>query len=308
MAPDSRAVIFTEAADWHSNRLARAIRQRGMEVEILSLAACAFAAGTSAHGLIIPGFEHRLPEAVFVRVIAKGSFEQITVRLGLLHALQALGVRVVNSARAIERCVDKSMTTFLLHQHGLPTPRTWTLEDAAEAQRIVDTAAGETVVKPLFGAQGRGLRRLRPGDPLPAADEVAGIYYLQEFIDGGRSARGGPWRDWRVFVIAGKAIAAMIREARDWVTNIHQGAIGSPAPVDGEAGALAVAAAAAVGADYAGVDLIEDEAGRLLVLEVNSMPAWKGLQQTTRIDIADALAAMLAEQTAAAPGPVFGVP
>ena len=51
-----------------------------------------------------------------VRSIPAGSFEQVTLRLGLLHALAALGVAVVNDARGIERCVDKSMTSFLLAQ------------------------------------------------------------------------------------------------------------------------------------------------------------------------------------------------
>ena len=53
-----------------------------------------------------------------------------------------------------------------------------------------------------------------------------------------------------------------------------------------EAARLAVAAAAAVRVAYGGVDLIEDAEGRLLVLEVNSMPSWSGLQTVTNVDIA----------------------
>ena len=57
----------------------------------------------------------------------------------------------------------------------------------------------------------------------------------------------------------------------------------------GELARLAAEAAAAVGCDHAGVDLIEDSDGRPLVLEVNSMPAWQGLQSVTQIDIAGRL-------------------
>ena len=67
-------------------------------------------------GLAIPGFEQGLPDAVLVRSIAAGSFEAVTRRLGVLHALGRLSVPVWNSAQAIERCVDKSMTTFLLDE------------------------------------------------------------------------------------------------------------------------------------------------------------------------------------------------
>src|SRR5262249_48065538 len=62
---------------------------------------------------------------------------------------------------------------------------------------------------------------------------------------------------------------------------------------------LAVRAAAAVGADFAGIDLLHDADGRTLVLEVNSMPAWSGLQKVTRTNIAAALAADLVQVLAA---------
>lgn len=288
----SRAVIFTEGADWHTRELRAAIERQGMDVTILSMAQCGFSSDGVEHGLLIPRFQDTVPDAVFVRIIPTGTTEQITVRLGLLHALAALGVRVVNDAQAIERCVDKSMTSFLLRLRGLPTPRTWAVEDVAEAQAILDEAAGDLVLKPLFGAQGRGLRRLSPGQPVPQAETVGGVYYLQEFIQNGHGPEG-PWRDWRVFVIGDEPVASMIREGTSWITNIHQGATPRAAPATGEVARLAVAAARAVGAGYAGVDLIEDKDGRLLILEVNSMPAWKGLQQTTEFDIAGGLAALL---------------
>jgi glutathione synthase/RimK-type ligase-like ATP-grasp enzyme len=54
---------------------------------------------------------------------------------------------------------------------------------------------------------------------------------------------------------------------------------------------LALRAVVAIGADYAGVDLIRSREGQLMVLEINSNPAWKGLQSVTSVDIADTLAA-----------------
>ncbi|MFC3693596.1 RimK family alpha-L-glutamate ligase [Chenggangzhangella methanolivorans] len=295
--PDT-VVIFTEKADWHSNGLAKACANAGLCPIILSIADCGFDVASGRPGLVLPGLDGRLPGAIFVRLVPAGTTEQITARLGLLHAARSAGVRVVNDARAIEACVDKSMTTFLLAQAGLPTPRTIVTEKPEAAEAARKTLGGDVVLKPLFGAQGKGLVRLRDGDPLPPSEDVGGLYYLQEFVASRGSRAAGGAHDWRVFVLGGKPLAAMIRRSDGWVTNIFQGADGEPADPTGAPADYAVRAAAAVGADYAGVDLIEDEDGRFLVLEVNSMPAWKGLQTATGVDVAAALAGDLAQKLA----------
>lgn len=291
-------VIFTEDADWHTRRLKAAIEHEGFDVLVLSLNDCGFAIGETAHGLVLPGLGDRLPAAAFVRLIAKGSTEQITARLGLLHALRESGVKVMNDARAIERCVDKSMTSFLMAKAGLPTPRSFVREDRAAMQALVDEAPGDMVLKPLFGAQGKGIRRIAPREALPEPEKVGGIYYLQDFVG---APTAPSYQDWRVFVIGDRVAAAMIRRSPRWITNIHQGAVGEAAPFDARAHELAIRATAAVGADYAGVDLIEAADGTFQLLEVNSMPAWKGLQKTIDIDIAGALAGHLAATLATAP-------
>ncbi len=278
--------MFTERPDWHTPRLVRAIEKRGLSCRCVSLRACGIAPGYTATGLLIPGFGDALPAGVFVRVVGQGSFEQVTLRLGILHALRDLGVPVYNDARAIERCVDKSMTSFLLARAGLLTPPTLATQSTEEARRSL-AGTPDQVLKPLFGAQGRGLQRLTGPDALPDAEAVAGVYYLQPFVP--PSLTDG-WQDRRVFVVGDRAVAAMNRHGRTWITNVHQGGRCEEAPADDEAADLAVRAARAVGATYAGVDLIQDPSGRWLVLEVNSMPAWQGLQRVAPVDIADHLA------------------
>lgn len=288
--------LFAEKPDWHTGGLLRALEAQGRTGRIIPLSRCGFALGESAHGLVLPGLSETLPPAAFVRTIPNGSTEEITLRLGVLHALGALGVKVVNSARAIERCVDKAMTSFLIARAGLPTPRTFVVQDRATAQALIAAAPGDTVLKPLFGSQGRGLRRLAAHEAAPEAEAVEGVFYLQDFVP--RS--DGPHADYRVFVVAGRAEAAMRRVNDDWITNIHQGAEGEPVPAIGPLAAMAVAAANAVGAQVAGVDLIEDRDGRLLVLEVNSMPAWSGLHDATGQDMAEPIAALLCGASAPA--------
>lgn len=233
-------------------------------------------------------------EAVLVRGIPGGSLEQIMLRLNRLYALELAGLPVCNPPRVIERTVDKTHTHLLLSQAGLPIPRTWVVESREEAMAIHDQeqrAGRELVVKPLFGSQGRRIRLMQ-------ADEVepSGVYYLQTRINPG----GREWRDLRVFVAGGRAQAAMWRRSRHWVTNRAQGGHCEAARLDPEAARLATAAARAVGADYAGVDLLPDAAGRLWLLEVNSVPAWRGLQALTHVDIAGLIATSLTARMAQA--------
>jgi tetrahydromethanopterin:alpha-L-glutamate ligase len=280
-----RIALFAEDPDWHCRRLVAAFRRHGAEVIVESLRRCRFQIADGKAKVEIPALNGDLPDIAFVRSIPNGSFEQVTFRLSLLHALCELGVRVVNSARAIERCVDKSMTSFLLARAGIPTPDTLVTEltDAAESWRAAQPA--DIVAKPLFGAQGRGLVRLDRDAVLPDPASLNGVLYLQNYV-----GRDNEWRDYRVFVVGDAAVAAMARRGASWITNVARGGSCEPAAVAGKLGELAVAASRAVGADYCGVDLIETAGGELVVLEVNSMPAWKGLQGVAEDDIADRIA------------------
>ncbi|MBZ9857232.1 RimK family alpha-L-glutamate ligase [Mesorhizobium sp. CA13] len=301
-----RILIVSDSSDTGSRGLAARLSRRGAIVATAPLAAIAFDTG-SPSGLSIPGFGGALPDAVLVRSIAAGSFEAITRRLGVLHALSRLSVPVWNSAQAVERCVDKSMTTFLLKNAGLPTPPTFAVEGLAAAKEIAarELPEGPLVLKPLFGAQGRGIRLIRTLSDLPAADEVNSVYYLQHYV----SRAGPPFRDFRVFICAGETVAMMSRSSDDWITNVNRGGVPEPVSGHGEAelAALAVAASAAVGADFAGVDIVRADDGSLFVLEVNSMPAWSGLQSVVAVNIAeaiaDALLKFLADRTEATAAP-----
>ena len=90
--------------------------------------------------------------------------------------------------------------------------------------------------------------------------------------------------------MGGKAVAAMIRRGKGWITNVLQGATCEAATLDDTLSHMAVKAAATLGADYAGVDIIRDQQGIHFVIEVNSIPAWKGLQGVCESDLAQTIA------------------
>ncbi|GFO81689.1 MAG: lysine biosynthesis protein LysX [Methyloceanibacter sp.] len=278
-------VLFGDGRDWHGKSLQRAFARRGINPVVAPLPSCGFSTDT-ATGLAIPGLGDHTPRGAFVRFIPGGTFEQVTLYLGLLHALRELGVTVWNDARAIERCVDKSTTTFFLQKAGLPTPRTFAGVDRTTAEDVVSrlVAEGRKVVeKPLFGAQGKGVRLVETTAGLSPPEDVDGVYYLQEFVPPAQERH----QDWRLFVCGGRVVASMIRHGTNWITNIKQGARAEAAIASQDLVDLAVRAAACVGADYAGVDVIQARDGTFLVLEVNSMPAWNGLQKVTSLRLSD---------------------
>lgn len=221
-------------------------------------------------------------DALIVRSIPAGSLEQIIFRVDVLHRLEALGVKVVNSARTIERTVDKYYTSALLEDAGIPTPRTVVTErfdKAMEAFREL----GDVVVKPLFGSEGRGMVRVCDKDAayrvFRALELGRYVFYLQEFI---------PHANWdmRAFVIGEEVVAAMVRRAEGWKTNVAAGASVEPLRLDEELLELSLRASAVLEAEYAGVDVLKAESGGYYVNEVNGIPGWRGLQETTKLDIA----------------------
>jgi tetrahydromethanopterin:alpha-L-glutamate ligase len=295
LAPDASPVrpciaLIIDHPDWHARQLSGALAALGATAMPIRLEACRFDTQRRS-GVCLPGFGERLPDAVLVRCMSGGSFQAVTLRLGLLHALGENGVLVMNTARAIERCVDKSMTSFLLARAGIPTPATWAMESRAAACALLRREArrGPLVLKPLFGSQGRGLRLVHTEDEVPDPATMAGVYYLQRFVGVERDG----FRDFRLLISNGRVVTAMVRHAAQWITNIKQGGRPIAAVVDTELRQLAVAAAHAVGAAFAGVDIVYDSDGRPSVLEVNSMPAWSGLQRVTKTNIAAVLAADL---------------
>ena len=284
-----RIVIFTDDPGWHGRQLRTAFANHGYESDFVSLTECRFAIQAGKNPVFIHGFEHDLPVAAFVRGVPGGSLEEVVLYLDFLHALKLLKVPVYNDGRAVERSVDKGMTSFLLQNAGLPTPLTWVLRDREEALSIAETElrAGHLLIsKPLFGSQGTGIRRIEKMTDLMWLTSSRGVYYLQRFVH----CAGEGFSDIRVFVINGVAVAAMRRRGKSWLNNVARGASCELIEIDTDMAELAIKATATLAMDYAGVDIIKDQVGRYTVIEVNSIPAWKGLESVCDVSIAQLLA------------------
>jgi len=289
-----KIVIFNDTHGWHSEQLVSALSHYNISAVLCDLADCAIDLDQE-NGIRIPGFEDRLPDAAMVRGIAPGSLEQITLRMDVLHTLAELNVPVFNPATAIEHTVDKARTSLRLHLADLATPKTWACESRTIARAIAQSQLKNhsLVVKPLFGCMGKGIEKINTLEQFDSLQVVGDAFYMQEYIEPYQPEH---WQDWRLMVIDNQVCAAMSRRSQHWITNFAQGADCFSTTITAEMEQLAIKATQAVQADYAGVDLIRQHDGSYTVLEVNSVPAWKGLFQATGINVADALAQALSNR------------
>ena len=284
-----RFAVLAARTGWHTNEIERAAAERGHQTIVLPYEGLVASIGPA------PGLRSRSTEldgvdAVLARIIPSGSLEQTLFRVDALHRLEDRGIRVVNSPRAIERTVDKFWTSALLEQCGIPTPETVVCESVEEAFAGF-RALGDVIVKPLFGSMGLGMVRVSDEEMafrvFRTIEQIRGVYYLQRVIDHDGA-------DIRVFVIGGRVLGAIERRAQGWRTNLARGGTARSVPLTEEWTGLAVRAAATVGADYAGVDLLTGRDGTTYVLEVNGIPGWRGLQEATGLDVAGRLIDYLA--------------
>jgi RimK family alpha-L-glutamate ligase len=284
-----KIAVLAARRGWHTQELERAAAERGHELVVLPYEALVASIGPTP-GLRSRGTELDRVDAVLARIIPSGSLEQIIFRVDALHRLEDRGVRVVNSPRAIERTVDKFWTSALLEQCGIPTPETIVCDNAEEATAAF-RALGDVIVKPLFGSMGLGMVRVSDEEMafrvFRTIEQIRGVYYLQRTIE-------HDGMDIRAFIVGGRVLGAIERRATGWRTNLARGGTARSVPLPEELGALAVRAAAAVGAEYAGVDLLAGKDGTVYVLEVNGIPGWKGLQEATGLDVAGRLVDSLA--------------
>jgi RimK family alpha-L-glutamate ligase len=280
-----RVGVLGASGSWHTRGLLTALADRGHEA--LAIPATRLQSEVDEHGDVhVTGPDRVALQALdllLIRGLPRGSLEQVIFRVDVLHVLAAHGVRCVNGPRALERTVDKSWAGAVLASAGVPTPPTIVCERYEAAMEAFVRLGGDVVVKPLFGAMGNGIVRVEDRDVahrvFRALELERAVYYLQRTI-----APAGR-RDLRVLVVANEIAGAMERVTDSWRANVARGARPRAVALTEAESALALAAAAAVEADVAGVDLLVAPDGEIAVLEVNGIPGWQALQSICTEDL-----------------------
>ncbi|WP_428308325.1 ATP-grasp domain-containing protein [Lacipirellula sp.] len=275
--------VLAARDSWYFRDLQRAA---GARCELTAISYKSLASHVQGATLGVSAGDARLSEldGVLVRSMPPGSLEQVVFRMDALGRLEASGVRVVNSARAIEAAVDKYLATAKLQAAGMLVPPTIVCQTAADGLAACETLGGDVVVKPLFGGEGRGITRVSDAAiarrVFMSLEQIGAVLYIQKFIphDG---------VDWRLLVVGDEVLGMKRVNPDDWRTNISLGARPAPLEVTVELSQLARRAAEAVGATVAGVDLLPARDGRLYAIEVNAVPGWKALGEVTGVDVAE---------------------
>ena len=232
------------------------------------------------------------PRWVFTRMGGSAPSEALQV----LRLLELAGVRCTNRFFALQVARDKEAMTAAFLEAGVPCPRSVVVPPMGDYEIAAESLAGPPwVLKLAAGAGGGGvslvesIRSLRSvGDTLSALGQRV---VVQEFVEEARGA------DTRVFVLGGEVLGAMRRQGRrgEFRSNLHRGGGATAVEVTDELAALASKAAAAVGLEVAGVDVVEGPKGPL-VLEVNGAPGLEGLSSALGEDLADRILDHLEER------------
>lgn len=277
-----KLAVLASPRSWYLQDLRRAAAGRH---EVVALSFSQLAANASECWTGPPCARQVLTafDALVVRSMPPGSLEQVVFRMDVLGRAEAAGVCVVNPPRALEIAVDKYLASAKLRAAGLLVPPTCVCQTVEEGLAAFESLGGDVVVKPLFGSEGRGITRVT--DPavalrvFTALVRVQAVLYLQQFIS-------HPGYDYRLLVLGERVLAIRRSNPNDWRTNVARGATAEAFNPRDEMVWLARQAAQAVGALWAGVDLLPSRDGRLYVLEINAVPGWRAVAAAHQIDVA----------------------
>ncbi len=222
--------------------------------------------------------------ALIVRSMPIGSLEQVIFRMDCLQTWLSRGVAVHNPPRSLEVAIDKWLCLQRLNEVGVPVPATICCQSRHAAMEAFEMLGGDVLVKPIFGGEGRGILRANDKDLawriFGTLQQLGQVLYVQQFLE-----HFG--YDIRVLFVGGESYAIRrVAELGEWRTNISQGSRAEPHCLTGEQADIAERSRVAVGGTLLGVDLLPTRDGRVVVLEVNAVPGWRGLAKALNVDIA----------------------
>lgn len=291
-----RILVLGPDQGWHADQLRAAAAGQGHHIqwcryELLSTAIDTFGLpdvvyfNEDCQRISLKSFDR-----ILARTMPSGSLEQITLRLSMLHTLSDLGHVVINHPAGMEYAIDKYRTLTRVAKLGYPIPETEVVQTRRDAMLAYDHLGGDVVVKPLFGGEGRGVMRVQDRElawyTFSTLEQLNAAIYVQKFI-----RPGGV--DLRLLVIGDQIFGIRRFAGTGWKTNVSQGGRGEAFTPDSSQCQMARQISDDFQLTIAAVDVIDNEDGPPLVLEVNAVPGWKGAESVLKVGIADRMIAAI---------------
>ena len=278
------AILSRNKNLYSTRRLVEAAEQRGHSVRVIDHLYCFMDISSekpSIHYKEEEFFEHKF-DAIIPRIGASVTFYGTAV----VRQFEMMGAYCVNESVAITRSRDKLRSLQLLSRKNIGIPTTAFAHSPHDIDGLIREVGGAPcVIKLLEGTQGIGVVL---AETKKAAESVIQAFMglnsnilVQEFI----AEAGGA--DLRCFVVGDKVIAAMQRQAPEgeFRSNIHRGGTATLVKLTPAERRTAVNAAKVMGLNVCGVDLLRSSRGPL-VMEVNSSPGLRGIEEATSKDVA----------------------
>jgi ribosomal protein S6--L-glutamate ligase len=286
------AILSRKKALYSTRRLVEAAQQRGHQVQVIDTLRCYMNIASHKPEIHYRGENLTGFDAVIPRIGASITFYGTAV----VRQFEMMGVYCLNESVAIARSRDKLRSVQLLARKGIGLPVSGFAHSPDDIEDLIKMVGGAPVViKLLEGTQGIGVVL---AETQKAAESVIEAFMglkanilVQEFI----KEAGGT--DIRCFVIGDKVVAAMQRQAKEgeFRSNLHRGGSASLIKITPEERSTAVRAAAVMGLNVAGVDILRSNHGPV-VMEVNSSPGLEGIETATGKDIAGMIVDFVARE------------
>jgi ribosomal protein S6--L-glutamate ligase len=275
------AILSRRPSLYSTQRLKEAGKARGHETTVVDYLRC-YMDITSRRPQVVYQGEPLQVDAIIPRIGASHTFYGTAV----VRQFEMMGVFVANESQAISRSRDKLRSLQLLARDGVGLPVTGCAHSTKDIDGVISLAGGTPlVVKLIEGTQGVGVILAETKKAAQAVIEAfrglnANIL-VQEFI---KEAGGS---DVRCFVVGGKVVAAMKRQAApgEFRSNLHRGGAAEKVKLVPEERSTAVRAARTMGLNISGVDILRSNHGAV-VMEVNSSPGLEGIEKSTGVDVA----------------------
>jgi len=275
------AILSRNPRLYSTSRLVEAGQARGHQVDVIDTMHCYMDITSARPSVRYNG--KRLPyyDAVIPRIGASVSFYGTSV----VRQFEMVGTYSLNESVAISRSRDKLRSLQLLSRKGIGMPRTGFARHPDKIDDVKTVGGAPVVIKLLEGTQGIGVVL---ADTQKAAESIIEAFMglnasilVQEFI---KEAGGA---DIRCFVVGGKVVAAMKRQAApgEFRSNLHRGGHASLVRLSPAERKTAVDAAKTMGLNCCGVDILRSNNGPV-VMEVNSSPGLEGIEKATNKDVA----------------------